>query len=167
MDNDEEVIRIDQLKHPECNYSISISKSCFDKDGSLVCETIKNITRLCPNSRPVNVYSKRSKTDSSVDDELDGLPFLGKPMDQFPDLKDIMRQLDRTPRSNPRQHEDTYADQEGTSNEFENGFQNIFRRFGFGGSGRKPGEGNNGGPTSSGNGPKLPPGRTSGPSEDI
>ena len=181
MDNDEDIVRDDQVKNPNCRYSVSFTKSCSDKDGSFVCESIKNITRLCPNSRPVSIYSKRMKTDSKAEDEfgsdqLPGFPFPGQSSGQFPDINDVFRQLERARRQQPGHPGETpsTADSNGIhdENDYEDGFKSLCKRFGFGSGGRKPsgGEGKGSGPTgstSSEGGPKLPPGRTSGPSEDI
>lgn len=182
MENDEEIIRDDQLKNPNCHYSVSFSKSCYDKDGSFVCETMKNITRLCPNSRPVSIYTKRAKGDAQIGDdlnggELPGFPFRGEPFGMFPDLNDVFRQQrERATGPIPRRSgevpkapdQDHYQDHD----DYDSGFENLFRSFGFG-SGRKPNGGGGGGGDSSrkggnaGGGPQVPPGRVSGPSEDI
>lgn len=179
MESEEDIVREDQLKHPNCHYSISLSRSCGDKDGSFVCETVKNITRLCPNSRPVSVYSKRSKSDSSADDELNGSGFPGFPgqsSGQFPDLADILRQLQRAQRPaapQPPASAPSIPDQDDNhgQDEYENGFKNLLKSFGFRSGGGKPngpgGSTGNAGGANPGCGPQLPPGRTSGPSEDI
>jgi len=91
MDEDsDKLIREDREQHPNCSYSISNSKTCRTKDGSLVCEMMKSINRNCPNKRPVNIYSSTSKFDD-IDQDMSGPTFPG-----FRDPFDMFKELDRS-----------------------------------------------------------------------
>ncbi len=63
----EEAISRDKELHPGCNYSQSMSTECSNKSetGDFICETLHQILRLCPNKRPVTIFSKREETDQS------------------------------------------------------------------------------------------------------
>ena len=53
-------INEDQKENPNCNYSYSNQKRCSSINGESVCEVINRVQRLCPNARPIEIYSKSS-----------------------------------------------------------------------------------------------------------
>jgi hypothetical protein len=81
---EDEIVRKDKLLYPNCNYSRALSKSCSTKDGAFVCETVKKVTRLCPNQKPVTVYSNSSTTNSKEGDT--GQDGFISPFDLFKEL---------------------------------------------------------------------------------
>ena len=51
----------DQEKHPHCQYSSSIRKSCSNNsEGKFVCETVQNLLRYCPGQQPKLVFEKKT-----------------------------------------------------------------------------------------------------------
>ena len=177
MNEEEEIVRKDKLDHPNCGYSISTSKSCSTRDGIFVCETLKKINRMCPNERPVTVYSNKIKTDGKgVDNNDDDLML--SPFDLFKELSKsgFPTPIERIPKQIPRLPVEDDIDS-GFKFQFggnglddsENGiFKGLLNKFGFGkkkGDGPEPPKP----PTGSDNNgqPKPPSGRRVGPSEDI
>jgi hypothetical protein len=56
----------DRLKHPNCQYSSSISKSCSNNaEGRFVCETIESLVRFCRGEEPKLVFEKKSVGDDA------------------------------------------------------------------------------------------------------
>lgn len=84
MDNDREIIQEDQLKHPNCRYSVYLSKSCRSKNGEYVCEELKKIDRVCPGQKPVNIYSNSRQFDGDQNSSNDAMKL---PFDPFAGLK--------------------------------------------------------------------------------
>ena len=70
MEDDDEIIKTDRRNFPNCQYSVSSSQACSNKNGVFVCEAIKNINRLCPQEKPVTIYSKSSKFDSQSEPDF-------------------------------------------------------------------------------------------------
>lgn len=191
-DDSDKLIREDRDQHPNCSYSISKSKTCRTKDGSLVCEMMKTINRNCPDKRSVNIYSSTSKFDDN-DQHLSESTFPG-----FHDPFDLFKQMERSlsapnngrPAIRPKQEPSHGADQ-GTKDpntwiEFKFGndafsdggkedeglLGSIFKQFGIrvsSGSDAPPpaGVNNSSNPKRDDSGPKVPPGTKVGPPEDI
>jgi hypothetical protein len=88
MDEIEKIIQEDREQHPNCGYSTSNSKTCRTKEGKFVCEVMKSVNRICPNEKPVNVYSNSTQFDSTPDTNI-GLPLpnFSDAFDLFSDLK--------------------------------------------------------------------------------
>lgn len=80
-DDVDTIIRSDKLNYPHCHYSKSVSQSCSynnrnssnssqtqSSDGDMnrfVCETVTSISRICPNQRPVTIFSKKDQCTGS------------------------------------------------------------------------------------------------------
>lgn len=67
-EEDEWKIEEDKRAHPNCSYAQTLSKSCSNANGKFVCDTIKNIQRLCPGQKPVSIVSRSEVGDSQQDD---------------------------------------------------------------------------------------------------
>lgn len=192
MDEDgDKLIREDREQHPNCSYSISNSKTCRTKDGSLVCEMMKSINRNCPNKRPVNIYSSTSKFDD-IDQDIGGSTFPG-----FRDTFDLFKEVDRS-LSAPNTGRSAIRSPKEPSRDFDQGLKDpstwvefrfgkdafsdgdkegqgllgsLFKQFGIGvnsGSDSHPPPVNGVSKgKGDGSGPKVPPGTKIGPPEDI
>lgn len=70
--SEQEIINKDKKTYPHCNYSIDFSRVCSSQNGSdMVCETARNLQRLCPGKRPATIYTKREKVSGDdVDSNL-------------------------------------------------------------------------------------------------
>lgn len=179
MDESDKIIQEDRELFPNCNYSISSSKSCRTKEGAMVCEMMKTINRNCPKERPVTIYSSKTQydADSSLESNNDSpFPEFGGSLDLF---KEIERSLNAQ-RRDGNGHGGTNKPNEkdpSTWIEFRFGgntplneggsdglLGSIFRQFGIGDSSK----GDKKKPPSNGSGPpQLPPGTNVGPPEDI
>lgn len=61
---DEEAIAKDQVKHPGCGYSKSISRQCsFSSKEGLICDQLREIFRVCPGEPPRTILSVSSKEE--------------------------------------------------------------------------------------------------------
>jgi hypothetical protein len=186
MDQEDEIVRKDKLQYPNCNYSRALSKSCSTKDGAFVCETVKRVTRLCPNQKPVTVYSNSSTTNSKDDDT--GNDGFISPFDLFKELNrggsfagidfgGIPPPHTRQPPPPPPPPRQVQLDDGETIFDFrfggklvdgnegpgEKSGSGMFGWFGFkDGEKQKPEK-----PKDGVDGGKKPPGRPMGPSEDI
>jgi hypothetical protein len=69
----EKILEEDQINHPQCNYSVSKSSKCSNEDGKIICEVFDSINRLCPNKKPMTIYSNVVKTNEPVSDTF-GIP---------------------------------------------------------------------------------------------
>lgn len=62
--SDDEAIEKDQVKHPECGYSKSISQQCsFSSKHGFICEQLREIFRVCPGEPPRTILSVSSKEE--------------------------------------------------------------------------------------------------------
>jgi hypothetical protein len=61
----DDIITDDKKSHPNCNYSYYSQRQCRSINGDSVCELAKKISRMCPGERPVEIFSKTSRDDSS------------------------------------------------------------------------------------------------------
>eukprot|EP00388_Colpodella_angusta_P047217 GDKK01072038.1.p1 GENE.GDKK01072038.1~~GDKK01072038.1.p1 ORF type:complete len:207 (-),score=12.65 GDKK01072038.1:109-693(-) len=194
MDNDDtdKLIREDREEHPNCNYSISNSKTCKTKDGALVCEMMKSINRNCPNKRPVNIYSSTSKFDD-YGDGLNNTSIFPGFQDPFGLFKEMERSIATSPRSggpairpnkdpvrdveNGRQDSNSWIEFRFGNDPFSDGSKadegilgSIFKQFGISvssGSDAHLPAADNSKPKLNESGPKVPPGTKVGPPEDI
>eukprot|EP01040_Poterioochromonas_malhamensis_P001163 gene1163-1234_t len=66
---EQEVYQEDSKSHPSCSYSINTRKKCSDKDGEFVCETLRQLQRVCPQKNPFTIYSQAKQSTSR--DEID------------------------------------------------------------------------------------------------
>ncbi len=66
---EQEIYQEDSKSHPDCSYSINTRKKCFDKDGEFVCETLRQLQRVCPQKNPFTIYSQAKQSTSR--DEVD------------------------------------------------------------------------------------------------
>ena len=179
MDESDKIIQEDRKQFPNCNYSISSSKSCQTKDGSLVCEMMKTINRNCPKERPVTIYSNKTQYDTNPGLESDSSPFpeFGSPLDLFREMERSLGAQRRDGTGNGSFNQPEVKDP-GTWIEFRFGgdtqlnegskdglLGSIFRQFGVLGDASKDEKKK---PKSNGSGPpQLPPGTNVGPPEDI
>lgn len=90
---EEEILARDQKDHPNCSYSKSFSKSCSysSEKGGLVCESARQIFRVCPNKPPVQILSKN---DSSTDSQTVSSSDPGSLFDLFKDLQEAINKSD-------------------------------------------------------------------------
>lgn len=210
---DDDIIRSDKLNYPHCHYSKSVSQSCsynnrsssgnqaHSSDGDMmdkfICETVTSISRICPNQRPVTIFSKKDKRTGShaAPDDSDLFGVLGS-TDLNDRLSEILKSgfdrgfdLDKFMDMHRRAEESRYADQkgeeeqpEGRTFEFKFGskpwFGNhdqeepkssgISKWFPWGSNSSTSSSSRmSGGEEASQNPPKKPQGRITGPEEDI
>ena len=64
---DEAIIEKDRRSNPNCSYAISSQQHCSNSKDSFVCETLRTITRQCPNTPPVVIFRK---TDQNIGNDL-------------------------------------------------------------------------------------------------
>jgi hypothetical protein len=207
---DDDIIRSDKLNYPHCHYSKSVSQSCsynnrsssgnqaHSSDGDMdkfICETVTSISRICPNQRPVTIFSKKDQRTGSHaapdDSDVFGVPgstdlnnhlsdILKSGFDRGFDLDKFMDMHRRAEESRPA---DLYEEErpEGRTFEFKFGskpwFGNhdqeepkssgISKWFPWGSSSSTSSSRKSGGEDASQNPPKKPQGRITGPEEDI
>lgn len=70
-----EIYQRDQKNHPNCGYAVSTTKRCGERNGELVCETMRQLQRLCAGNNPVTISSEKKQYhgNDSVDDGPDPL----------------------------------------------------------------------------------------------
>lgn len=92
MDNENQIIEEDKKKNPNCSYSDAYQKSCSlnNEDGKFLCETIRNIERVCPNKKPIVIYSKKTVTNSNSDEM--GKDIISTPL--IPSIERFLNQKD-------------------------------------------------------------------------
>ena len=76
MNDENNIIVEDQIKNPNCTYSSSFSKTCStnNETGKFMCETIKNIQRICPEKSPITIYSQKSQYDTNSEEMENIIP---------------------------------------------------------------------------------------------
>ena len=59
---EDEVVRRDREKHPECGYSTQVEKQCGmnESNTKFTCETVKKVFRHCQNATPVVVLNRKT-----------------------------------------------------------------------------------------------------------
>jgi len=107
-EEDDEVIAQDQKEHPNCSYSKSYSKSCSysSEKGGLVCESARQIFRVCATKAPVQILNSRSKNDSSKEDAQAASSSGPAPeslFDLFKDLQDVIHQQNQNQQQQQQQ----------------------------------------------------------------
>lgn len=208
--DDDTIIRSDKMNYPHCHYSKSVSQSCSynnrsssssqtqSSDGDMdrfICETVTSISRICPNQRPVTIFSKkdqRTGSNAAPDDSDDLFGVLGST-----DLNDILKSgldrsfdldkfLDMHRRAGESRPDDLSKEErpEGRTFEFKFGskpwFGNsgdrdqeepkdsgISKWFPWGSTTTSSSSRKSDGEEASQNPPKKPQGRITGPEEDI
>jgi len=203
---DDDIIRSDKLNYPHCHYSKSVSQSCSYNNRSssgnqtqgdmdkFICETVTSISRICPNQRPVTIFSKKDQRTGShaAPDDSDLFGVLGS-TDLNNHLSDILKSgfdrgfdldkfMDMHRRAEESRPADLYEEErpEGRTFEFKFGskpwFGNhdqeepksgISKWFPWGSSSSASSNRKSGGEDASQNPPKKPQGRITGPEEDI
>jgi hypothetical protein len=77
---EEKVYKKDQEVNPNCSYSVNNSKVCQnDEKGQFVCETIRQLQRMCPNKQPVTIYKHSNQSVQQEEEENQDIPFLFSP----------------------------------------------------------------------------------------
>ena len=109
-EDDEVIIARDQKEHPNCSYSKSYSKSCSysSEKGGLVCESARQIFRVCANKAPVQILNTRSKNDSSKEDAQAASSSGPAPeslFDLFKDLQDVIHQQNQNQQQQQQQQQ--------------------------------------------------------------
>lgn len=175
MDKEDEIIKEDRLQHPNCSYARSLQQSCSNKNGEFTCETIKKINRMCPNERPVVIFSENMSQKGSKDVDIPFDPFdllkdfgfgestIGRPPGGFPSMPPIRSR----PSTIPQQPESGFQFKFGGSlvDDDEGGSSSLLERFGFGSSKTTSQKGSS--KMKKEDPPKPPAGTSLGPSEDI
>lgn len=59
------MIEKDKISHPSCHYSISSSQSSSFLNNNYTQETIRRILRFCPGEKPVEIFSKKDKSNGT------------------------------------------------------------------------------------------------------
>jgi hypothetical protein len=95
MSDINKIIEEDRRKYPNCSYSYSSSRTCnnslSDDGDNVVCKVVEQITRSCPNTAPLVIYSV-NKTDSQKAHLTDGFEsdlFHSSKADFFPNMKSL------------------------------------------------------------------------------
>lgn len=75
-ESDDAIIAKDSKLHPGCNYSKSYKKSCTStSQNGLICESVRNIYRVCQNKAPALILNSKSTNNSSKgQEETESLP---------------------------------------------------------------------------------------------
>ena len=62
------LIAKDKEEHPNCEHSVSTSKSCWQINGKMECETIHRVLRLCPGDTrgPCEILRNTLKSEGGV-----------------------------------------------------------------------------------------------------
>lgn len=79
MEDRNDVIAKDKESHPDCYYSESSQMKCSNsgEQGGLICETIRNIQRLCPKKKAVTIYSTKEQSRSDESEGISGFGSFG------------------------------------------------------------------------------------------
>jgi hypothetical protein len=81
---EEKVYKKDQVANPNCSYSVNNSKVCQnDENGRFVCETIRQLQRMCPNKQPVTIYKHSNQSVQPQEAESNDIPSLLSPFGGF------------------------------------------------------------------------------------
>ena len=93
---EEEILARDQRDHPTCTYSKSFSKSCSysSEKGGLVCESARQIFRVCPNKPPFQILNSRKNDSSNEDSQTVSSSGTGSLFDLFKDLQEAINKSD-------------------------------------------------------------------------
>ena len=77
----DQAIKNDMKKYPNCTYITQSSVECFTNQSDesnngqnqVVCDTIKRIQRVCPNSAPFDVYTSKDTTNKPLNGGIDDI----------------------------------------------------------------------------------------------
>eukprot|EP01041_Mallomonas_annulata_P000996 gene996-1954_t len=89
MDDEILIRERDSNEYPNCHHSVSMQESCSQLNNSYVCETLRRITRNCPNESPVEIFRKREHTND------DNNNIFGNSVKDSPHLEKFDRILDQ------------------------------------------------------------------------
>jgi hypothetical protein len=72
------LIAKDKEEHPNCDYSVSTSKSCRQTNGKMECETLHRVLRYCPGEGPCEILRNTLKSEGAPESSSEhALPSFG------------------------------------------------------------------------------------------
>ena len=76
----DQAIKNDVKKYPNCTYITQSSVECYtnqsnenNEQNQFICDTIKRIQRVCPNSAPVDIYTSKDTTNKPLNGGIDDI----------------------------------------------------------------------------------------------
>jgi len=76
-DETQRLIAKDKEEHPNCDYSVSTSKSCRQANGTMECETLHRVLRYCPGESPCEILRNTLKSEGAPESSEHAMPSFG------------------------------------------------------------------------------------------